>query len=619
MSDDAPNKLIPKPVDDGLLDDFGEPGPGALPEPPEGTVGFTHFDSPGSEDDQVTVLLARRHLDSVVPGAMVRIDSPADPLGQDAHHREFQGVIVAGPYAEPDGLGAASPIATATTLGGKARLLLPNYHGRATVQVTAEKLNDGSAGWGPAQHRPRPNSPVVPLTDAETAAALKFNGNVPLGALLGNPNVPIALDTLKKHQLPRHLGILGTTGGGKSNTVARLVGGLQKGGASVVILDVEGEYADLDRPAEHPEMTRLLAARGIEPEGVVGFRVLHPVGRESVRDDAEPFSLRFEDLSPYAAMDVLDLTEAQQTRYLKAYDVLKLLMRQLKIFPRDDADRDRLLELDEFDGGYPQMTLAMLRDVINVCCDRAEAEGKKDDGGATRRLYSRELKDHEADVRRAVAAARPPASYVSWMALVGKLNRIVRLGVFDSSQAAPVDAASLTASGRVTVFDLSDTDSPVVNNLVIASLLRQVQRQQEADARAAAEAGKPISPTVVIIEEAHEFLSAARVKQQPHLFEQVARIAKRGRKRWLGLCFVTQLPQHLPDEVLGLINNYVLHAIRDPQVVTRLARQVPGLDRGQWQRLTSLAPGQAIVSLATAARPVVAQVDPAPCRLRLVN
>ena len=122
-----------------------------------------------------------------------------------------------------------------------------------------------------------------------------------------------------------------------------------------------------------------------------------------------------------------------------------------------------------------------------------------------------------------------------------------------------------------------------------------------------------------MIEEAHEFLSASRLRQRPHLFEQVAQIAKRGRKRWLGLCFVTQLPQHLPDEVLGLINNYVLHAVRDPQAVSKLARQVPGLDAGQWRRLPSLAPGQAVVSLATAARPALAQVDPAPCRLRLVE
>jgi DNA helicase HerA-like ATPase len=609
--------LQPQPVPDDLLDDFGEPGPSALPEPPDGTVGYTHFDAPGSEDDQVSVLLTRRHLDSVVPGAMVRIDSPADPLGQDADQRRYQGVVIAGPYAEPDGLGAGSPIAQATTLGGKARVLLPNYHGRATVQVTAEQVGDV---WGPPQHRPRPNSPIVPLSDAETAVALKFDGDVPLGTLLGNANVPLALDTAKKHQLPRHLGILGTTGGGKSNTVARLVGGLQRGGASVVLLDVEGEYVDLDKPADHPDMVRLLRARGIDPEGVGDFNVMHPIGRESARADATPFSLRFEELSPYAVMNLLDLSDAQETRFLKAFDVLKRLMRQLGLFPQNEADRDRLLELDEFDAGYPGMTLAMLRDVVNACADRADAEARKgDEDGQHRPLFSPRLRDHAAQVRQAVATARPPGHFPSWAALLGKMNRLVRLGLFDSADAPPINVGKLTAPGRVTVLDLSDTDSPIVNNLVIASLLRAVQRRQEADAKAAADRGEPVSPTIVVIEEAHEFLSAARIKQQPHLFEQVARIAKRGRKRWLGLCFVTQLPQHLPDEVLGLINNHVLHAVRDPGVVQRLARQVPGLDRGQWRRLTALAPGQAIVSLATAARPVVAQIDPAPCRLRLVD
>ena len=55
------------------------------------------------------------------------------------------------------------------------------------------------------------------------------------------------------------------------------------------------------------------------------------------------------------------------------------------------------------------------------------------------------------------------------------------------------------------------------------------------------------TPTMIFIEEAHEFLSAQRIRSMPVLFEQVARIARRGRERWLGLVFVTQLPQHLPD------------------------------------------------------------------------
>jgi hypothetical protein len=45
------------------------------------------------------------------------------------------------------------------------------------------------------------------------------------------------------------------------------------------------------------------------------------------------------------------------------------------------------------------------------------------------------------------------------------------------------------------------------------------------------------------------------VLQCGHGFEHVAKIAKRGRKRWLGLVFVTQLPQHLPRQIFGLVNS----------------------------------------------------------------
>src|SRR6266853_100908 len=64
--------------------------------------------------------------------------------------------------------------------------------------------------------------------------------------------------------------------------------------------------------------------------------------------------------------------------------------------------------------------------------------------------------------------------------------------------------------------------------------------------------------TVIIIEEAHEFVSGRRLQQMPSLSEQIHRIARRGRKRWLGLMFATQFPQHLPDELFTLCNNRIL-------------------------------------------------------------
>ena len=80
----------------------------------------------------------------------------------------------------------------------------------------------------------------------------------------------------------------------------------------------------------------------------------------------------------------------------------------------------------------------------------------------------------------------------------------------------------------------SDTDSPQINNLVIAQLLRGVQVQQEENYEAAVKADRKPNPTIVFIEEAHQFLSAERIKKMEVLFQQVARIARRGRSAGSG-------------------------------------------------------------------------------------
>jgi len=143
---------------------------------------------------------------------------------------------------------------------------------------------------------------------------------------------------------------------------------------------------------------------------------------------------------------------------------------------------------------------------------------------------------------------------------------------------------------------------------------RRYESEKVADPQAT-----PPTRVLLIIEEAHEFMSDERIKKMPTLFQQVARIAKRGRKRWLGLVFVTQLPQHLPREVFGLVNSYIMHKITDPQVVRTLAQTVSGIDASLWQRLPALAPGQAIVSFPHMTRPLLVAIDPTPAKLRLVD
>jgi DNA helicase HerA-like ATPase len=610
-------------------------GPAAAHPDDAAAVGKTLFDLPGSADLAVTVVVPRDKLHEAPAQSLVRIVSRTDG-------RKYLGVVTAGPFAEPDGaLRGDSPLLTAVATHGSD--YLPPFHGRLEVTLLGEELKDGTLT--PPRLRPLPNSPVFALDDEASGKVLNCGGDVRLGLAAGHEGVAVGVPSRSKAALPRHTAILGTTGGGKSNTVGGLVKRAAEAGVAVILLDVEGEYAFLHEPTDHQPMRSALDAKGLSAGGVPADRmaVYHLVGRDTTNPghpNRKPFSLQFARLSPYAVMEILDLSDAQQERFLKAYDVAKEVMRDLSIFPaKDNAEQQRIaLEVDEFERGYPRMALPLLMDVVGACLAKAEkgpkeSQGRKkpaddeDDAPPAFDPRTPGLRGPEgrAALAKRVHAANPPGNAISWRAVLGRLSRLARMKVFhDADGPPPVTYKQLLRPGTVSVVDLSDTGYSGLANLVIADILRGVQDAQEEAyagyeaARAGGEAAA--EPRVlVVVEEAHEFLSEERVGKTPVLFEQVATIAKRGRKRWLGLCFVTQLPAHLPKQVLGLCNNFVLHKLNDPQVVAALKRTVSGVDDGLWDRLPGLAPGQAVVSFPHFARPLLTAIDPCPAKLRLAD
>jgi uncharacterized protein len=314
----------------------------------EGAVAYTHFDTPSSEDNAVTILLTKEHMNRLPSQTLVRINSLTDDNKPD---RTYLGTVVAGPFAEPDGFRTDSSLVVTTTVQGG--IFLPRYHGRAYVQILGEESDDQVI---PPRYRPKPNSPVFPLNAEETARVLKVDGDARLGLVVGQEEIVAGIPTDKKSVLPRHLGIIGTTGSGKSTTVAGLVHQLQRAGVATILIDVEGEYTEMDLPTDDPQMLTALRRRDLAPTGTRNLRILHLIGRETSREAqgaiVKPFCLRFADLSPYAVMEILDLSPAQQERFLKAYDMLKLVLRDLDIFPKP-GEENLALEVDELESGYP--------------------------------------------------------------------------------------------------------------------------------------------------------------------------------------------------------------------------------------------------------------------------
>ncbi len=625
--DAADDPLAAPPADllQRLADDVRAAG-GELIEDPAlaGSIGVTMFDLPGDEDNTLTVLVPRANIQAVPSQTLVRIKSRPNGDG-----RTYLGVVSAGPFAEPDSLRADSHLlVTVATRGG---IYLPPFHGRVQVTILGEELANGTLI--PPRLRPLPSSPVFALTDEESAAVLRAEGDMRLGLVVGQQNVRVGIPSDKKHVLPRHLAVLGTTGAGKSTTVAGLVKQAQTAGMAIILLDVEGEYTRLHEPTDDAGMLAALAERQLPLGGVPADRMtlFRLVGRDSTNPthpNLRSFSLQFARLSPYVAMEMLGLNDAQTDRFLFAYDLAKIVLREVGIFPEKDATPEDLekqermvLRLDEFDRGWPRLTLSLFLDIVGFC----KAAVTK----AAFTPYNTVLRTPEAQAlfKQQLNPKEMPGIASSWGKLQSVLWRLHRLKVFDRHRVGGrfINYEELLQPGQVSVFDLSDAGMTELSNLAIADVLRGIQEAQDGAYRRHEKTKNATPPApapahvLCIIEEAHEFLSADRIDKMNVLFQQVARIAKRGRKRWLGLAFVTQLPQHLPRQVLGLVNSFVLHKITDPQVVSALQRTISGIDEALWNRLLGLAPGQAIASFPHLARPLLVAVDPTPAKLLLVE
>ena len=578
------------------------------PEEYRGAVGRTMFDLPSAQDGSITVLLPAEAIASVPIQSLVRIRSVVDG-------RTYLGIVISGPFAEPDGLRADSNVIITTAVRGG--IFMPRFHGRVQVEVLGEDV-DGQVV--PPRFRPLPNSPVFVLEADEKARVLRAGGTLRLGVVVGDEDVAVGVPSETKSVLPRHTAVLGTTGAGKSTTMGRFLHEAYSHGLAVVLLDTEGEYVLVGEPASDPPMIAALRRRAMAPSGIPNTRLYHLAGTETANPShprRAEFGLSFSNISPYAVAEILDLSDAQQERFLRTVDVGKQVLRDLGIFPTNDSEERQVLELNEFDEGYPKLTLAAVMDLVRASLAVAE---KSDLTGLVMNTQAFRSSDARTKIMQRVAPTKP-SSPVSWRTTLSRLWRLEKLKIFDQPKHPIIDFEEMLAPGQVSIVDLSGTDSPAVNNIVIADLLRKIQRSQDAAYRRWETGGHQGDPrkVLIVVEEAHEFLSAGRIAKMPILFEQVARIAKRGRKRWLGLVFVTQLPQHLPREVLGLVNNHILHKINDESVIRSLRQVIPGIDEGLWRRLASLAPGQAIVSMTHMARPLMVSIDPSPCRLRMID
>jgi DNA helicase HerA-like ATPase len=421
-----------------------------------------------------------------------------------------------------------------------------------------------------SNNRPAAGSAVREIPAETVCGLLGLEGDMVLGCLLGRQELGVALQSRNKDVLPRNVGIFGTVGSGKSNSVQVLTEEAVACGWAVVLLDLEAEYVDMDQPTTQTHLVERLARFGRQPQGLADFHVYYPVSCASDRAGSHPFTLRMADFDSSIMTELLQTNLAERNALLDCIDHFQ--QRFQSRLPTSDLERFHEL-LDPSPQAKLPYTLQMLRS-------------------------------------RAVERSPRNSESLDYVGLGAKLQLLIHSGAFDQPNRKGLDPGEMLRPGRVSVIDVSVAND-TIKNLVTADLLRKAFAYKLAQQDA--------PPTLLVVEEAHSFMNREKVHTMQATLQMLRNVTRRGRKRWLSVAFVSQQPGHLPPEIFELCNVRLVHTLRSLHNLDTLMATTGDVTRELWAHCPLLGTGEAILSAPQFRRSVVATIRPAMSSRRFVR
>ncbi|MEI7686485.1 MAG: ATP-binding protein [Planctomycetota bacterium] len=478
-------------------------------------------------------------------------------LDDEGGRTGFLARVVSGPFFYRPGV----PAGAANTGSASDNYLL------ADLEIQGEVVEGRTRD---TNSRPAPGSAVYALTSKEIGDLHGFQGDMLMGHLAGQPDLWCHLQSKNKSVLPRNLGVFGTVGSGKSNTSQVIIEEAARNGWAVIVLDVESEYTEMDQPSGETALAAKLAHFGRTPEGMKDFSVFYPASCVSDRAGAEPFTLRLADFDTSVIAEILQVSVAERNAL---FECVEYLMQKARTKMTTSEPIGYQALLDASPAAKLPFTLLSLRERANERSSRGTEN-------------------------------------LDYSGLAAKLSWLLNSEAFDQLKLNSLDPVRMLSAGRVSIIDVSIAND-IVKNMVTADLLRKTfaLKMLKAD----------LPPTLVIIEEAHSFISRERAQTMQATLHMLRNITRRGRKRWLSMAFVSQQPGHLPPEIFELCNTRVIHALRSTHNLESLISTTGDVNADLWARVPLLGQGQAVLSSPQLSRSVVLSIRPASSRRKFTH
>ena len=432
--------------------------------------------------------------------------------------------------------------------------------------------------------------------DLRRAYEFGSRGHVTVGTLSSAESIPakVALDEL----VTRHSAILGSTGSGKSTTVASLLRAVTMPeensqvypSARVLMLDVHGEYS------------------------------------MPLADVAQIFSVEPQDQEsrlhvPYWALDTGELLEFlignlegnQESAFVDKIFALKLASQKLQAF--SGVDSSSITADTPLPFSLKQLWYELVDFEVRTFEGSDRDQPALQDKGSVEDLVEPAYKPHGIGsqgpfLNQQAIGIRRHLRLLRSRLLDRRFDFILRPGPWDPDPCGRTEAdldellhGWLGGPRPITILDLSGVPASILERLV-GSILKVVY-EALFWSREKSEGGLA-RPLLVVMEEAHRYLSDGSKGLASDI---VQRIAKEGRKYGVGAMVVSQRPSEVNETVLSQCGTVFALRLSNPKDQARVKGTLPDGLVGLLDVLPVLRTGEAIVTGEAAKLPMRCRVD----------
>jgi DNA helicase HerA-like ATPase len=301
----------------------------------------------------------------------------------------------------------------------------------------------------------------------------------------------------------RHGLITGATGTGKTVTLQVLAESFSRLGVPVFTADVKGDLSGLAGAGKpHPKIDERLQYIGIEGHG---YEANPTVFWDVFGDKGHPVRTTVSEMGPTLLSNLLELNETQEGIMQVAFSV---------------ADDQGLLLLD----------LKDLRSMLNWVADHA---------AELERSYGRVSRASVTAILRRLLVLEEAGGEVFFGEPAIRVEHLMQCDFSGRGVISILDATTLYHSPRIYATFLL---------WLLSELMEELPERGDAD--------RP--RLVFFFDEAHLLFSNA----PKALLEKITQVVRLIRSKGVGVFFVTQYPNDVPDEVIGQLGNRIQHALR---------------------------------------------------------